>query len=69
MSNYQLTREGNNPLNTENFRTFFEVYSTTDGRIFFSEDGRNYKKMYIFLMAKTTINIQTVENVMKKEKR
>ena len=69
MLNYQLTREGNNPLNTENFRTFFEVYSTTDGRIFFSEDGRNHKKMYIFLMAKTTINIQTVENVMKKEKR
>ena len=69
MSNYQLTRESNNPLNTENFRTFFEVYSTTDGRIFFSEDGRNHKKMYIFLMAKTTINIQTVENVMKKEKR
>ena len=68
MSNYQLTREGNNLLNTENFRTFFEVYSTTDGRIFFSEDGRNHEKMYIFLMAKTTINIQTVENVMKKRK-
>ena len=37
-------------------------------KFFFSEDGRNHKKMYIFLMAKTTINIQTVENVMKKEK-
>ena len=36
---------------------------------FFSKDGRNHKKMYIFLMAKTTINIHTVENVMKKEKR
>ena len=57
-------------MNTEDFRTFFEVYSTTHGRIFFfSKDGRNHKKMYIFLIAKTFINFQTAENAMKREKR
>ena len=56
-------------MNTEDFRTFFEVYSTTHGRIFFSKDGRNHKKMYNFLIAKTFINFQTAENAMKREKR
>ena len=56
-------------MNTEDFRTFFEVYSTTHGRIFFSKDGRNHKKMYIFLIAKTFINFETAENAMKREKR
>ena len=36
------------PLITENFRTFFEVYSTTDGQLFFSKDGRNPKKCIFF---------------------
>ena len=56
-------------MNTEDFRMFFEVYSTTHGRIFFSKDGKNHKKMYIFLIAKTFINFQTAENAMKREKR
>ena len=55
-------------MNTEDFRTFFEVYSTTQ-RIFFSKDGRNHKKMYIFLKAKTFINFETAETAMKREKR
>ena len=55
-------------MNTEDFTTFFEVYSTTHGQIFFSKDGRNHKKMYISLIAKTFINFQTAENAMKREK-
>ena len=36
---------------------------------FLSKDGRNHKKMYIFLITKTFINFQTAENAMKREKR
>ena len=56
-------------MHTEDFRMFFEVYSTTHGQIFFSKDGRNHKKMNIFLITKTFINFQTAENAMKREKR
>ena len=35
---------------------------------FFSKDGRNHKKMYIFLITKT-FNFLTTENAMKREKR
>ena len=44
------------------------IQQPMDG-FFFSKDGRNHKKMYIFLITKIFINFQTAENAMKREKR